>query len=212
MGSRLACPPSALAAAGIVGQWEIDGAAETGTLDRAGAKYVFDDENLAGVALPLAQTFALVHEDDRQAATDHCQERMRSGGSSIMEFRAILPRIGLRQIQARGFFGWTEENRIVGRGVFVDITSDATVLAKATRIASPRPVPAAEPADPLMEAAERSIEVRTALGRSGHGALRLAADLLLWEINTAMAARHTVSDKAVPGLTKAIPGVSKSLR
>ncbi|GJE40575.1 hypothetical protein [Methylobacterium persicinum] len=212
MGSRLASPPSALAAAGIVGQWEIDGAAETGTLDRAGARYVFDDENLAGVAVPLARTFAMVHEDDRQAATNHCRERMRSGGSSLMEFRAILPRVGLRRIQARGLFAWSEDGRIIGRGVFIDITSDDALSAEATCIASPRPVSAAEPVDPLMEAAERSIEVRTALGRSGHGALRLAADLLLWEINTAMAARHTVSDKAVPGLTKAIPGISKPLR
>jgi len=56
--------------------------------------------------------------------------------------------------------------------------------------------------DPLAEAAARGVEVRTALGRSGHGALRLAADLLLFEINTAIAARHTVSDKPIAMMSK----------
>ncbi|MFC6789356.1 hypothetical protein ACFQE0_06775 [Methylobacterium komagatae] len=61
---------------------------------------------------------------------------------------------------------------------------------------------ATEPNDPLAEAADLAVELRKSLGRTGHGALRLAADLLLWEINTAIAERHVISDKPVPGLSR----------
>lgn len=195
------CPATALAAAGIVGQWEIDATTQSSRLDRAGAKFRYDDENLAGVPVPLAEAFAVVHPDDRERVFAHCRQCIEQGGPSFLEHRIILPRLGVRHLQIRGFFGLSAQDQTIGRGVIIDVTPHVTAVVEAPRSIPVLPrMPYAPLFDPLAEAAAHGIEVREALGQSGHGALRLAADLLLFEINTALAERMTVSDKPVPGL------------
>ncbi|WP_378968253.1 hypothetical protein [Methylobacterium komagatae] len=97
---------------------------------------------------------------------------------------------------------------MTGRGVLIDVTNihawSGPIPSQAAPLTRRHPPVAAatEPNDPLAEAADLAVELRKSLGRTGHGALRLAADLLLWEINTAIAERHVISDKPVPGLSR----------
>jgi hypothetical protein len=193
------CPETALVAAGIVGQWEVDAQARTIRLDRAGARYRFDDENLAGVALPMSEIMSATHPDDQDRVFEQLEKIFLTGGSCVFEHRLVLPHLGLRHLQVRGFIGLNDQDVVIGRGVLMDVTPFDELPAQGTRSmpALPR-LPYAPLFDPLAEAAAHSIEVREALGQSGHGALRLAADLLLFEINTALAERLTVSDKPVP--------------
>lgn len=203
MATIVSCPASALAAAGIVGEWTANGATMTGVLDPSGARYFYDDEALAGVELPLFGDVDLIHPDDREAAVEYTRRVLTSGGPFLVEFRMVTPGGNHRWAQMRGYFAWNERGDMIGRGVIIDITDFRQPAAHFPSQASLRPVQKdVMHEDPLAEAAARGIEVRTALGRSGHGALRLAADLLLFEINTAIAARHTVSDKPITMISK----------
>lgn len=205
MGSRLACPESALAAAGIVGQWEVDATTATISHDLAGALFLFGDALMAGVCLPLSRTLDLIHAEDRPLAAEDYRKILASGGPTAVEVRVTGATGGERVIQVRGYFAWSEGDGMIGRGVLIDVTDLPRLpmmRAPGATAAPARVQPSGS--DPLAEAAERSIEVRTALGQTGHGALRLAADLLLWEINTALAARHTASDKPVPDHLKRV--------
>jgi hypothetical protein len=200
MDSGSHCPATALAAAGIVGQWEIDGDSQTVRLDRAGALYRFGNEALAGVDLPVDVIVAVCHPDDLERISAYQQMCLERGGPSLIDHRVILPHLGLRHIQVRGFYGLNERNRVVGRGVLIDMTELVGEPAVTPRVRADMPrLPYAPLFDPLAEAAAHGVEVREALGQTGHGALRLAADLLLFEINTALAERLTVSDKPQPG-------------
>ncbi len=193
------CPETALAAAGIVGQWMVDAENRTSTLDRAGAIYFFGDETLAGVALPFERAFSSIHPEDRDRVFQQAAEYVAHGGPSLFIHRVIVPSGSVRHIQVRGFFGQDDRDRLIGRGVFIDISDQFGVPFEAPRgMPKPPHLPYAPLFDPLAEAAAHGIEVREALGQSGHGALRLAADLLLFEINTALAERLTVSQKPVP--------------
>lgn len=193
------CPETALAAAGIVGQWMVDSENRTSTLDRAGAIFFFDDETVAGVALPFEHAFSVIHPEDRDRVFQHSAQYIGRNGPYLINHRIIVPSGGVRHIQVRGFFGQGDRDRLIGRGVFIDISDQFGVPFEAPQgIPKPPHLPYAPLFDPLAEAAAHGIEVREALGKSGHGALRLAADLLLFEINTALAERLTVSQKPVP--------------
>jgi hypothetical protein len=209
MGARLICPVSAFAAAGIVGAWEVDAARGVATLDPAASAFLHNDERFAGIPLPVEKAFRLIHEEDRARITDYCRKVFAHGGPAQAEFKLADPEGGYRWVQVRGDLAWSEAGRMMGRGVFIDITEHVDlagnpVPAVPVHVAPSQlnAVPSEPVGDPLAEAAELAVELRSVLGRSGHGALRLAADLLLWEINTALAARHTISDKPVPGLSK----------
>lgn len=202
MGLLLSCPETALAAAGIVGQWESDVDSGTVKLDPAGASFMCGRESLSGIALKSEEAINLIDEADRGRVAKRLAEIKLTGGPILMEFQAILPKHGLRHLQVRGYYAWDERGRMIGRGVVIDLTDQDSALAAAEVEAARPSAPRQATPDPLAEAAERGIELRSVLGRSGHGALRLAADLLLWEINTALAARHTVSDKVVAGISK----------
>lgn len=199
MASGSHCPATALAAAGIVGQWEIDGAKQTVKLDRAGARFRFGDETLAGVELPVEVIVAVCHPDDLERVTAYQQTCFERGGPSSIDHRVDLPHLGRRHIQVRGFYGLNEEGQVIGRGVLIDLTE---LIGEPITTPRPRPdmprLPYAPLFDPLAEAAAHGVGVREAIGQSGHGAIRLAADLLLYEINTALAERLTVSDLPLP--------------
>ncbi len=207
MGSRLICPISAFAAAGIVGAWEVDAATSVAVMDAPASSFLHGDDKLAGIPLPVEKAARMIHEDDRTQVVSYCRKIAAVGGAAKIDFRLANPKGPLRWVQLRGYFAWGESGGMAGRGVFIDITEQVDLAgnpvpaipaqaALAPSITIPEPVD-----DPLAEAAELGVALRSVLGRSGHGALRLAADLLLWEINTALAARHTISDKAVPGLS-----------
>ncbi len=146
--------------------------------------------------LPILEGVEVVHEDDRAAALSRCWKILATGGPTLSEVRVTSKGGTYRWAEFRGYFAWDERGRMTGRGLILDTTDYHQPTAHF-------PAPASQRADdhglvredPLAEAAALGIEVRTALGRSGHGALRLAADLLLFEINTALAARTTVSGK-----------------
>lgn len=194
------CPETALAAAGIVGQWMVDSENRTSTLDRAGAIYFFGDETIAGVAMPFDRAFSVIHPEDRDQVFQYSIQNVTRGGPHLFNHRVVVPSGDVRHIQVRGFFGSNDRGRLIGRGVFIDISDQFGVPFEAPRgMPKPPHLPYAPLFDPLAEAAAHGIEVREALGQSGHGALRLAADLLLFEINTALAERLTISQKSDPG-------------
>ncbi len=205
MASGSHCPATALAAAGIVGQWEVDGDSETVRLDRAGALFRFGSEALAGVDLPVEVIVAVCHPDDLERVSAYQQKCFERGGPSLIDHRVNLPHLGLRHIQVRGFYGLNEQDRLIGRGVLIDMTELMSEPVATPRIRADMPrLPYAPLFDPLAEAAAHGVEVREALGQSGHGALRLAADLLLFEINTALAERLTISNKPLPDTSEKV--------
>jgi len=132
----------------------------------------------------------------------------RNGGPFLSEFRVIDAAGDIRWIQCRGQYALGEGGVMTGRGVLVDVTDlhawSGPIPSQSAVLTVRQPPMAAPtvPSDPLAEAADLAVQLRTSLGRTGHGALRLAADLLLWEINTAIAERHVISDKPVPGLSR----------
>jgi hypothetical protein len=177
----------------------VDTENRTSTLDRAGAIYFFGDETVAGVAMPLDRTFSVIHPEDRDRILEHTIQNITRGGPCLFSNRVVVPSGDVRHVQVRGFFGPDDRGRLIGRGVFIDISDQFGVPFEAPRgMPKPPDLPYAPLFDSLAKAAAHGVEVREALGQSGHGALRLAADLLLFEISTALAERLTMSDKPLP--------------
>lgn len=191
----------ALSSAGVVGEWAVRADAQSLAYDASASAFLFGEESAAGVTLPLAEAFSPVDAANRASLVANFTTLCTSGGSVLAEAPVNSPTRGSRLVQWRGHFARAEGGEMIGRGISIDVTS----FAEYRLVAPPTgdaPVAGAQAADPLSAAATLAIELRTALGESGHGALRLAADLLLWEINTALAARLTVTSKAIPGYPK----------
>ena len=154
----------------------------------------------------LEDVMSRVEKSDRDLMREIHIDVTQNGGPFLIEFRVIDADGAPRWIQCRGQYALGEDGVMTGRGVMLDVTDihewSGPIPGQAGVLTVPQPPKAAQApaADPLADAAALAVELRKALGRTGHGALRLAADLLLWEINTAIAERHVISDKPVPGL------------
>lgn len=207
MGSRLDRREQALAVTSTVGFWQVDASTSLAILDREAAAMLKVEGHSPDRPVHLEEAMSRLQEQDRDQMREIHLDVTRDGGPFLSEFRVIDAEGGIRWIQCRGQYALDESGVMTGRGVVVDVTdihawsgpipSHAAVLT----VRQPPAAAAASPSDPLADAAELAVELRKALGRTGHGALRLAADLLLWEINTAIAERHVISDKPVPGVS-----------
>ncbi|WP_449410544.1 PAS domain-containing protein [Methylobacterium komagatae] len=208
MGSRLGQRTEAPPATGTVGMWQVDASTSLASLDRHAAAMLKVEGHSPDRPVHLEEAMRHLQEEDRDQMREIHLDVTRSGGPFLSEFRVIDAEGEIRWIQCRGQYALGTGGVMTGRGVLVDVTdihawSGPIPSQSAAVTVRPPPVAALAPAsDPLGEAAELAVELRKTLGRTGHGALRLAADLLLWEINTAIAERHVISDKAVPGLSR----------
>lgn len=209
VGRSLGRRPETLAAVSAVGVWQVDASTGLASLDVDAAAMMKVDGYSADQLIPLAEVMSRIRADDRDLVREVHSAVTRDGGPVLTEFRVVDGSGGIRWIQCRGQYALSEEGVMTGRGVMVDVTDihawsgpipaqAAVPLARQKQATVRTP---AVPSDPLADAAELAVELRKALGRTGHGALRLAADLLLWEINTAIAERHVISDKPVPGVS-----------
>ncbi|MCJ2012136.1 PAS domain-containing protein [Methylobacterium sp. J-076] len=193
-----------LAVTSVVGMWEIDVGSRLASLDTEAAGMLKLEGFHPDQLIDLEELTGHIQEDDRAVMRQIHLDVTRAGGPFLVEFRVIAADGEIRWLQCRGQYALDEGGLMTGRGVIIDVTDihawSGPIPSQATALV-PAPAPAPQ-TDPLSVAAAKAVELRVALGRSGHSALRLAADLLLWEINTAMAARHTISDKAVPGLSR----------
>lgn len=191
-----------------VGMWQVDASTSVVSLDAHAAAMLQIVGYIPEHPIDLNEALSHVQGDDLALIREIHLDVSRSGGPFLTEFRIIDAKGDISWIQCRGQYALGEGGVMTGRGVLVDVTSIHAWSGPIPNQAAPltmRHPPAAAPAvpsDPLAEAADLAVELRKSLGRTGHGALRLAADLLLWEINTAIAERHVISDKMVPGLPR----------
>ena len=191
-----------------VGMWQVDAGTGLAALDELAAEMLKVEGYTPGQPVHLEDAMRRLQEEDRNVMREIHLDVTQNGGPFLSEFRVIDAEGDIRWIQCRGQYALGAGGAMIGRGVLVDVTDIhawSGPIPSQAGVTTVRRPPAAAPApasDPLADAAALAVELRTTLGRTGHGALRLAADLLLWEINTAIAERHVISDKPVPGLPR----------
>lgn len=204
MGRRLEAP----AAVSGVGMWQVDASTNLASLDQRAAAMLKVEGHSPDRPVHLEVVMSRLQDEDRDLMREIHLDVVRNGGPFLSEFRVIDAEGDIRWIQCRGQYALGAGGVMTGRGVLVDVTDIhawSGPIPSQTAVLTVRQPPMAAPApasDPLADAADLAVELRKALGRTGHGALRLAADLLLWEINTAIAERQVISDKTVPGLSR----------
>jgi len=208
MGAQLSHQMEAPTASGAVGLWQVDASTNFASLDAQAAAMLKVEGYSPGQHVHVEEVMSRFQEEDRDLMREIHLDVTRNGGPFLTEFRVIDAEGDIRWIQCRGQYALGEGGVMTGRGVLVDVTDlhawsgpipghSAVLMVRQPPTAAPT-----APSDPLAEAADLAVQLRTSLGRTGHGALRLASDLLLWEINTAIAERHVISDKQVPGLSR----------
>ncbi len=208
MGTRLGRQAEAPRASDVVGLWQVDASTGLATLDAQATAMLKVEGSSPGQPVHLEEVMSRLQEEDRDVMREIHLDVTRNGGPFLSEFRVIDAAGDIRWIQCRGQYALGEGGVMTGRGVLVDVTDlhawSGPIPSQSAVLTVRQPPMAAPtvPSDPLAEAADLAVQLRTSLGRTGHGALRLAADLLLWEINTAIAERYVISDKPVPGLSR----------
>lgn len=207
MQSRIDRPMTMGAIAETIGLWQVDASTGLASLDPWAAAMLNIEGHSPDQPIHLEEVTRQIQEEDRDMMREIHLDVIREGGSFLYEFRVNDAAGGIRWIQCRGQYALDERGVMTGRGVMIDVTEihawSGPVPGRAA-VMTVRQPPTAAPtlsSDPLADSAALAVELRKTLGRSGHGALRLAADLLLWEINTAIAEQHVISDKRIPGLT-----------
>ncbi|MDP4023609.1 PAS domain-containing protein [Methylobacterium sp. NEAU 140] len=179
--STISSRAEALKAAGLIGTWETDVQAGVSVLDREAAALLAGSATLAGQPLTLEAALARVHPDDRDWLFARIRRTRQTGGPIAVEFRILGAAGEIRRVLTRGILARDARGAMRGYGAYIDTTG----FDRPPSIAEPDRYP-----DPLTEAESQVLRAREALGRSGNGPLLLAADLLLWEIGRALAARR----------------------
>lgn len=198
----------AVSLSSAVGLWRVDATTGFASLDAQAAAMLNIEDYVPEQPIHLEALTSGIQVEDRDMMREIHLDVIREGGSFLYEFRVADAEGETRWIQCRGQYALDESGAMIGCGVMIDVTDihawSGPISGRAAVMTVRHPPTAASTlsSDPLAESAALAVELRKAVGRSGHGALRLAADLLLWEINTAIAERHTISDKVVPGLSR----------
>jgi len=191
-----------------VGMWQVDASTSVVSLSAEAAAMLQVVGYIPEHPIDLDEALSHVQSEDLALIREIHLDMTRSGGPFLCEFRVADAKGDISWIQCRGQYALGEDGAMTGRGVLIDVTNihawSGPIPSQTAPLTMRHPPVAAatDPNDPLAEAADLAVELRKSLGRTGHGALRLAADLLLWEINTAIAERHVISDKPVPGLSR----------
>ena len=183
------CNAAALEAAGLVGTWVTDVGAGLSVIEGRAADLLAGDADLAGRAITLDFALRCIHPEDRDRIFGQIRRVRASGGPFSAEFRVINCGGNVRWILNRGRVERDRDGAMRGCGAYLDITDQ-----RRNPVVVPFDAPAAQIIprglqDPLDQAAEQCLRAHEAVARSGHGSLRLFADMLLLEVGRALAGR-----------------------
>ncbi|MDP4022847.1 PAS domain-containing protein [Methylobacterium sp. NEAU 140] len=175
--------PPGLLAAGFIGTWDTDVAAGRSVLDAGAAALLAGNADLAGQPIPMEVALGRTHPDDRGWVFERIRRARSTGGPFSAEFRILTETGGIRWILNRGSLTPDADGRMRGRGAYIDTTdSHPDLFMPAAGITVPE-------ADPLIAAADRSLEAHAAIARSGREDLRELSELLLAGIGRTLAQR-----------------------
>lgn len=173
----------ALRAAGFIGVWNTDVPAALSVLDEGAASIMAGDIHLAGKPLPLEVALKQAHPMDRTWVFQRIRRVRQTGGSFAAEFRVLNADGGVRWVLTRGILAPDDAGTMRGRGVYIDTTdSHQGPFLRGDLIEIPE-------ADPLIFAADRTLEAHSAITQTGNGKLRQLSERLLAEIGYALARR-----------------------
>lgn len=182
MSSGLATDP-ALRAAGFIGVWNTDVSAALSVLDEGAASVMAGDAQLAGKPLTLDIALKQTHPTDQTWVFERIKRVRHTGGSFSAEFRVLTLDGDVRWVLTRGILAPDEAGAMRGRGVYIDTTDshEGPFL--------PGDVIEISESDPLISAADRSLEAHTAIIQTEHRKLRRLSERLLSEIGYVLARR-----------------------
>lgn len=183
MPSMIASEP-ALRAAGFIGIWNTNVPSALSVLDEGAATLMAGDAALAGRPIPLEVALGRTHPDDRHWVFDRIRRARRTGGPVSAEFRIVTATGQVRWVLNQGSLVPDETGAMQGRGAYIDTTDHH---APTFWSAPPRKT---SDADPLIAAADLTLDAHDALAKTGENHLRHLSDLLLFEIGRALARRR----------------------
>jgi hypothetical protein len=173
----------ALRAAGVIGTWTTNISEALSVLDEGAAQVLAGDIKLAGRSIPLELALSRTHPNDRDWVFDRINRARRTGGYVTTEFRILTETGEARWVLVRGVVAPDTDGVMRSRGAYIDTTdnhSSPFFPLNVDRIAQ---------TDPLTEAADRCIDARNAVNRTGHPTLQLLSNMILFEIGRVLAAR-----------------------
>lgn len=174
----------ALLAAGFVGTWDTDVPSALSVLDEGAARLLAGDVALAGQPLPLEIALQRTHPADRSWLFERIRRVRSTGGPVSAEFRVFDENDDVRWVLNRGGLAPDADGVMRGRGMYIDTTDSHS---SAFYPINPIKLPVT---DPLIVAADRSLEAHAAIERMGHEGLRIISDVLLMEIGRLLARRE----------------------
>jgi hypothetical protein len=182
MPSVIASEP-ALRAAGVIGLWNTDVPASLSILDEGAAALMAGDPALAGLPIPLEIALGRTHPDDRDWVFDRIRRVRQTGGPVSAEFRVLTATGEVRWVLNQGSLAPDETGAMHGCGAYIDTTDHHVPSFWAS---SPE---SASADDPLITAADLTLDAHGAIAKTGERRIRHLSDLLLFEIGRALARR-----------------------
>ncbi len=182
MPATIASDP-ALRAAGLIGIWSTNVPAALSILDEGAAALMAGDVTLAGRPIPLEVALGRTHPDDREWVFDRIRRVRRTGGPVSAECRVMTSTGETRWVLIQGSLAEDETGAMQGCGAYIDTTDHHVPAFWAS---GPQEVPAD---DPLIAAADLTLDAHGAIAKTGERGLRHLSDLLLFEIGQVLAKR-----------------------
>lgn len=176
--------PPGLMAAGFVGTWDTDVGAGRSVLDKGAAILLAGNAKLAGEGLSLEVALSRTHPDDRGWLFDRIRRVRTTGGPFSAEFRILSDTGSVRWILCRGSLKPDQFGIMRGNGAYIETTDSHQEFFM------PIILTEISEEDPLIVAADKSIEVHAALKRGEMHDLRKISDVLLFGIGRAIAQRR----------------------
>ncbi len=177
---------SALRAAGVIGLWNTNVPAALSILDEGAATLMAGNAALAGRPLPLEIALGQIHPDDRDWVFDRIRRVRRTGGPVSAEFRVVTGEGQVRWVLNQGSLAPDESGAMQGCGAYIDTTDHH---GPAFWASSPGDLSGT---DPLIAAADLTLDAHGAITQSGDRRLRHYSDMLLFEIGRVLARRMSL--------------------
>lgn len=176
----------AFRAAGLIGVWNTNVPAASSVLDEAAASILAGDAGLANQPLSLETALKQTHPADQGWVFERIRRVRQTGGSFSAEFRVLNADSSVRWVLTRGILSPDETGTMRGRGVYIDTTDSHQGPFLGTDLIE---IPET---DPLIAAADRSLEANSAIAQTGHRKLRQLSEQLLTEIGFVLARRMRI--------------------
>lgn len=174
----------ALKAAGLIGVWSTNVPAALSVLDEGAASILAGDASLANLPLSLETALKQTHPTDQGWVFERIRRVRQTGGSFSAEFRVVTTSGEVRWVLNRGILAPDDTGTMRGCGVYIDTTDSHTAPA------IPGDLIEIPESDPVIAAADYSLEAHTAIVRTGHQRLRRLSERLLTEIGFVLARRQ----------------------